>query len=338
MPNPHNELFASKPLEFFKQNSVVPPSDGGQTQVDLKTLWQDTTGVVKYTSTDKVTEATIPDGQRVVWVNFERMGKDRNEAEALTFKVSLTPKADWVPIHFLPWRSMKVVHTTIPEIDEKDLGHAGDTNPHLFFTAAINGCSVFVTGSPRNPAVYHAGIDGTLSLNAVDFWRDRLDEIFASSGMGSPSYKEVNKSDYVKDDQFLDPRTTETAKRYEDWLRSHHSGEFGIQEVKPWGCVFGIRYGRLWSFYLQENATISYLRIVRKKDVVKKDVHGKTVLFEKDTGANIETMNFKKKFGLLTRKHTLYASVHRTSRPMIVREFYPSGNAKITVSDEYRAV
>jgi hypothetical protein len=61
------------------------------------------------------------------------------------------PALGRVPV-FLPWETGACVRTTIPDVATL----AGQTDSHLFFTAAISGCSIFFQGTARNPAIFHA--------------------------------------------------------------------------------------------------------------------------------------------------------------------------------------
>src|SRR5687768_14128981 len=59
---------------------------------------------------------------------------------------TLQPGASSLAVQWLPWLSHSIVGLTL------------GASPDIFVTAAINGCSVFVTGAPNAPTVYHAGI------------------------------------------------------------------------------------------------------------------------------------------------------------------------------------
>jgi hypothetical protein len=136
--------------------------------------------------------------------------------------------------------------------------------PDIFFTAGINGCSVFVRGPLNAPTVYHAGIDGPLpGGDAVAHWRNLFRAV-----AGNPAvFGEVNKlhyanakrRDYNPDmagpdaDQVVGTADSQT---YRQFLKGLHGDALGIEQVVPWGAVFGIRTGGNWTFYLQENVQI----------------------------------------------------------------------------------
>ncbi len=200
-----------------------------------------------------------------------RMGfvmRSQNERGALDL-VDIASNTRGSLFYFLPWKSKRIIKLAIP---------AG--GPDFFYTAAINGCSVFVTGTTQAPTVYHAGVDGELpdeykdnsvadlfnpaqAGNAPLFWR-RLLKRTANITDGD-ILGEVNKNHYVK--KIVAPLaksslydwidSTAHARVYEATLQ----GQPGItpKYASPWGSVFGLRdVNGDWSFYLQENMTIVY--------------------------------------------------------------------------------
>ena len=211
-------------------------------------------------------------------------------------------RAGYAPCWFLPWKSKRIVKIKIEDYTTNGTntvafqpggGIAPLPNPDLFFTAAINGCSVYATGSGRTPSLYHGGIEGEMTGKIADVaynalggtseavW-DSLVEggIYNATGPLQPrgarvatkatklNYSTVNRSDYVAErdahGQHLQARdgklTTSRALEIERSL----AGRFGVTEVgvSPWACVFGLRdtTGN-WSLYLVKNAMVSYKRL-----------------------------------------------------------------------------
>lgn len=189
-----------------------------------------------------------------------------NELGALDLSVD---DPDRNNLWFLPWLPDHIIGMRIP---------AG--GPDLFFTAAINGCSVFFSGNPAWPMVYHAGTGGSINAakfgkrelpkasdlvkaakkeNAALFWRNLLHRVEPSTRL-DPTLGEVNKTHYVKDGtlgSFDGGHTTKRADIYDSLLRQLHP-DLGIQLVVPWASVFGFRKQGRWEFYLQENCTVRY--------------------------------------------------------------------------------
>ena len=184
---------------------------------------------------------------------------------------------------WLPWQSRHIVKLHIDCLGgPQDAAGQNFQNPGLFFTAALSGCSVFVRGHMQQPSVYHAGIDGKLfdagkvkgvfnktaiksgklGSNSANFWRRAMGGMDVGPGgtKWSGQYKdnlaEVNLNHYVNDKA---TGTTINAGGLEKFIRKNKE-LYGIDvlAVVPWGCVFGLRFGTVWHFDLQQNATVVY--------------------------------------------------------------------------------
>ena len=135
------------------------------------------------------------------------------------------------------------------------------------------------------------------------------------------------------------PTTTATAAAFEDWLKSNQSTDFRVQVVSPWACVFGIRFGRAWSFYLQENATASILRYIKKSDTEMVRVHDHLKERRlKGTGGVVTTESQKVKSGPFAKTETIYMTKQDVSRPLRIREFFPTGGGVIKIQDEVKRI
>src|SRR5579884_273844 len=107
---------------------------------------------------------------------------------------SAKSQSDWIPVYFLPWADNFVISLTIP----KKAPTTGP-DPSVFLTAAINGCSVFVQGTPDQPTIYHAGGEtkrGKDHFRAAGFWREVVMN-FADTSKGK-FQSEISKVDYIK--------------------------------------------------------------------------------------------------------------------------------------------
>ena len=85
-------------------------------------------------------------------------------------------------------------------------------------------------------------------------------------------------------------------------MKSEVDKTIRVKSVKPWGCVFGIRTGLLWKFYLQENVTTRYATLQKQKYAL----------------------------GLRTRK--VEVNIVEVGRPAVVREIFPDGGACVNFS------
>lgn len=250
--------FTSDPLAFMQQYPVwpVPGVDvarGGDFTVD-----------------DRGDDPTL----RLALAPYGARGTGSQKLEAATTGQTLD-------VLYLKWASKRITKLTL------NMGFR-----RFFFTSAINGCSVFVTGNAQAPTVYHAGIDGKLidlsdhelagvpagcaraarAGDAPEFWR----LLIQARVHGIAIAAEVNKSDYVNDGTLVNRpglknwfawasvATTALAKEFGNTL--WYRGVLGA-EVIPWGSFWGMKDNNNdWSFYLQENA------IVIKSDATQKGV------------------------------------------------------------------
>jgi len=217
-----------------------------------------------------------------------------------------------------------MVFMTIPRKGVPPVGAAvGQPDPDIFFTAAINGCSVFFQGTAQNPTVYHCGGDPDYRPHpkmakvngfkkavrdpneAAEFWRAL---VLAHGDLTKGEVGgEVNKTQYIMDTPTADASEKRTANSdaYFKWLKKNKLADkdkFRIVEVRPWGCVFGVRTGDDWQFYLQENATITY--------------------------TSVRTTS---KLGGLS-KTRVDVDTYEVARPMYVREVWPNSGGAVKMT------
>lgn len=248
---------------------------------------------------------------------------------------------DKIPVYFLPWQSKSLLSINIPEYKEENIvqyGHGLEVDamsPHIFFTAAINGCSVFVTGDPAHPTVTHAGIsEGSTPYGneAAEFWSTLLTVHQMQRGTRGDVNYEINKADYVNATSKAKMNWTINSARYRTWLsRIPDDNPMKLEEVQPFGAVFGIRYGRLWSFYLQENASVKRYKIVKRK-VTKTEKRQVPVKF-----LGFKTSRFREKeFEIEVEEDARETSAQAV--PMRVWPFYPRGPRQVKYETIFRKV
>ncbi len=205
-------------------------------------------------------------------------------------------RAGWVPCWFLPWSSGRIIKLKIPDVGASPTINFGPgidpvANPGLFFTAGINGCSVFAVGAAGNPSVYHGGITPgalTMPLQPNETTEAAWTRLLGRVGTLAKPLGSVGKTDYVSElnnpagtddtDRVRSPRglklkTTRLADALETTLQS--KGNLTKLEVVPWGAVFGLRDPGTgsWSMTLVKNSTVTYLRLVQTvtKRFLRKD-------------------------------------------------------------------
>jgi len=250
--------------------------------------------------------------------------------DSLFGEASYDRSAQGVPVYWLPWNTAGAVISL--EIPTKGTRSAGRLDPDRFFTAAINGCSIFFAGTPANPTIFHCGGDTEVSgpSASAKFWRD----LMGSGKIGTTVLGEVNKEHYITTQGVksgpLNTTTTQAAKDYEVWLKTNSSKQLEIEQVAPWGCVMGMRDDAgNWKFYLQQNAAITYYTLKKKglfsDKMVRKQEKLKT--FEKDSGGVDQIITKKDQDGdtvMIDRKRVV-------SRPISFRQVWPNGKAGVRI-------
>jgi hypothetical protein len=235
--------------------------------------------------------------QLICFIRFKAV--ERDHIGALTFDTrfpdelpTAASRAGWIPCWFLPWASARIIKLKIPDVTTTPVINFGGgidpiPNPDLFFTAGINGCSVFAVGDARTPSMYHGGIDpgsGIVIPRGDDettetMWRRLIGRQHTAKFVGS-----VGKTDYISELQEADTTddgnrvrrggmvTTRRAAELEALLEA--KGSLSRVSVAPWGAVFGLRdAGGNWTMTLVQNATATYMRVIRtvKKRFLRSD-------------------------------------------------------------------
>lgn len=202
----------------------------------------------------------------------------KNEIGAMTFALkspsdlpTVVSRQGWAPVWWLPWQNSHLVKmkilgaAAVPSIAIGG-GVAPVANPGIFFTAAINGCSVFAVGDATAPSLYHGGVDGdftarTPTEKTEDAWRRLLGRVHSTKNIGG-----VGKTDYIKElpsgaNESGRLQTTNAAIALESTLQQN--GSLTNVSVRPFGMVFGLRdAGGNWTMTLVRNALVTYHRLV----------------------------------------------------------------------------
>ncbi|MFM9915483.1 MAG: hypothetical protein ACKVOX_06720 [Rhizobacter sp.] len=347
--NDETRLLRDRPLDLFRKFAVSPP-DGAVGDLVTDTLGMgsarrsrvmplsgrrniDMDGT--FSRFFKPGMGSIGEGfshaevnQKIAWIRLERM---EVRPGALTFQAVIPSGPDkvprgYLPVWFLPWESRHLIEMTIPPRSNDDDDDPED--PKLFFTAGINGCSVFVRGDPTSPTITHAGITQSQTPYGNDpasFWRHLLFANLAGQNVHSGKTWEVNNTNYINQTGVSGGAFTANTDRYLKWLQSLPSGPITVTQVDPWGCVFGIRYGRLWSFYLQENAVVHTYKIVSKYSTE-------------------QVTSTKKVMGLYNKEVTQDVAIKKlvrlqstANRPVRLSDFFPGkGGSQVNFIDKWQ--
>lgn len=218
---------------------------------------------------------SIPNASRTKRMYFHKPGDRYYNLQLLMHHVGAIP-LNSQEYYWLPWRTKYITSITLP-------ANPPVNSPTLFFTAYLNGCSVFIERRPPNNDVFvhHAGIEGRIGPELIDnlpagvhvrtrgelmfrhterFWRELYLDLIRvpvpALGRNMNNVVEVNKTRYIG---------TQRLQTFEDRMRNilTHRGirDQDIRDhlrLKGSACVMGIRQGANWRFYLQENVGLEY--------------------------------------------------------------------------------
>jgi hypothetical protein len=270
---------------------------------------------------------------------------------------TVASRVGWLPCWYLPWGSGKIYKLKISSNVTDPVLNFGPNidplpNPRLFFTAAINGCSVFAVGNQANPSMYHGGFDpGGLTSPVInnetteEAWRRLLGRVNTQKVVTS-----VGKTDYIteldhtvlndqraRDDQRLrvgmgltGPKTTAQADAFEARLQANQ--QLTNVTVNPWGAVFGLRDdNNAWHMVLVKNAQVNYHKFfaqtTKKTLFGKKSIPARTEGEMMPIGSTVPTLEPQGRADLAQialRPKT--EVIIRRSCNLGYHEFFPGGN------------
>ncbi|HWB83628.1 MAG TPA: hypothetical protein VG675_05785 [Bryobacteraceae bacterium] len=259
--------FTSISTGFLSARSIYdqkPHTQVGGAAIDSTLTIKGYSDKVAYTTLEEVVDFT---GQREI------------NAYKLFFRTAQEVGAnadDYIACWFLPWASNHLTKMRIPPKLPPRPG-VKFIDPDIFFTAAINGCSVMVAGDPKSPIITHGGTADSRSKlsednafqngNARQHWLNLFKQDLARSGNTSPILG-IHKDDYIN---YALTGTTREAAQYEKFLEDNRLQTMRIDSVRPQGAVFGLRDGTGdWSFYLQKKVTITFTRLRKIKKLIGK--------------------------------------------------------------------
>jgi hypothetical protein len=341
--------FLKNPLLFMRLHSMSPPNDSGNSWAgEFGTLAPGGTSVVPASNFDATTNegvfgATVERRTGAGGIRHVQMIKhpDANFPQAVGLKIApatgFRQDGSWLPVYWLPWASLRILSYSIPAVPQSLDEWDDEEFPRFFFTAGINGCSVFAQGSPHGPTVSHAGLNAKLSRSAGEFWRMQMAK--TKSGYSSEAITgEINTHDYMFKGGLA-------KKLAEDYLQFLDGGgnDFQLEIQSPFGCVFGIRYGRAWTLYLQKSVVFNKVRFYKRSGLTEHVASAhRTDYFAKDTGllARQETKQVGRRLGPVPlpgkKQVQVYSTSHRYSMPLQVEEMFPNRKVVGDLQDVFK--
>jgi hypothetical protein len=227
-----------------------------------------------------------------------------------------------VGAYYLPWGGMYVMSMKLPANPESN----------LFITSGLVGCSVFASGSPGQPTVYHAGTQGKYTGNVAAFWRACISTAAQRGGLKNlRQLHGINKNHYLNDPH---------ANRFENWMKDSLQNKLQIQRASPGGFVFGLRLYGDWQFYLQERLLVETVEFVKKTNgpVISnpysqsqsKLING-SLKTEKVTHTERKGVIFKKNVEVEIGCNIVRVVAH----PVSLRKFFPTGSFNTNLVEKW---
>lgn len=214
------------------------------------------------------------------------------DEQLLVMRVTYQPAADAVPCYYLPWKLNQLMRMKLKPSPKHPARGPGQQilQPELFVTAALQGCSVMVSGTADQPVVAHAnaqrilgpggeafgGLGGAHAL-AVQAKEQHMKDLHTRTRIGSPkegpkiggAYQDPIAQGYTVGGAHareymsaVDPTFESRVKklywsRFRPKAKPYRDGKPQIS-VEQYGTVFGVRNAGDWKFYRQSRTRVTY--------------------------------------------------------------------------------
>lgn len=219
----------------------------------------------------------VKGANRVLWATMTAHGNPAhlNRINVIFDEAQLS--GDYFPVFWLPWKAGETYRIQLKTSDKHWVVDRNKrlASPHVFFTAALSGCTIKVDGDPYQPTVYHSNAqthnvyvpppvrhaaEQWQMLRKVKHMERQMELAEAAHSVGSRHYapQTLDMSGYMGDALITGrPAGLKSAKAKTDSKIDPKS-----MDVEMGGTVFGIRsqtHG-LWSFYYQSWTKFYYLK------------------------------------------------------------------------------
>ncbi len=173
-----NKAFLADPVGFARQHILLPE---GNLKGNLKNHGNDF--------------HSVPSDERIVYCDIQMPGRNPNVTTPGVYTIRFDRKkhSNWIPAFWLPWDQGMIYKCTLKD-SRSGFSRLGD-EVSIFFTAALDGCSVIVEGVPDKPSVYHANAAEPGGINGPGFHNP--------NNLPDPGYGiRRARMDFMRDDLF----------------------------------------------------------------------------------------------------------------------------------------
>lgn len=276
-----NDQFLGAPAVFANNHTLYPFADAVVNQGQMKAL-----------SLSDGSQFTQVQGEnKVAWCNIvlatgfsgaippDITGDYRKDRDLYLMRITYAKSGEAFPVYYLPWAPNAVFRIKL----KPSPNHPTQTGmpffkttvePSVFVTAAVQGCSVIVSGDAKQPVVYHLNaqaVQGPLgeelsspndhdALAAANAKRLHMLGRYNLARTEKP--KEGRKAFGLHPPQTFTSQSAHVDDYMPDMLGTRHPALVarylhGVQgEVSQFGTVFGVRVGENWSFYRQTRTRV----------------------------------------------------------------------------------
>lgn len=283
----YNDDFTRNPHMFANTHTLYPYADPVTNAAHMKSLaLNDHTSFTEVRGDNKVAYCKIKAASEVRPLpgDMSAAVSYSDHIRLWVLRVKYTSSRGAIPCYYLPWQKDHMLRIKL----KPSVHHAATSGlrrevvePNLFVTAALQGCSIMVSGDPRQPVVYHlnassttgpagetfGGGDAQFDIAArakVQHMRGRFDMARAQHPKEGPpvggfTTAGAHVTDYMPGVKPMIATGLQARywPRVKNRARARRDGSPEIQ-VGQFGTVFGVRKSGLWSFYRQTRTVISY--------------------------------------------------------------------------------
>ncbi|EPX62046.1 hypothetical protein D187_009949 [Cystobacter fuscus DSM 2262] len=285
-----NAKFLQDPVKFAQKHAIAPVGNLLSNPANLKHKG----------NYDATTSYYQVEGQnRVLYCSVTASGVSNGDAGFNTSKdqniyslsIAQAQATGSFPIYWLPWKANQIIRTTLTPSKKHHLpllATAAFQEPHVFVTATVNGCSVFVEGSETEPTVYHANAGGTggsiETPHGLIAKVSRMETVYkafshhAVKKTPGPTGRSLSAGRYMSEQVGGVSRAQDDARiakqlgvnrnlapitviNEKGKSRVRHIGDF---KTITFGTVFGVRDPRTgaWTFYVQHRVRATHWKKV----------------------------------------------------------------------------
>jgi len=247
---------------------------------------------------------------------------DRDEKCEVQFVRAGGGDQNTIGAYYLPWGGMFVMSMKLPPAPATD----------FFFTAGLVGCSVFASGNPAQPTVYHAGTEGAYRGDVAKFWRRCIRAVARSKGQRVSTLAGIDKGHYLSNPQ---------AQAFENWVKQKVMSKLRVERTANGGFVFGIRHNGDWEFYLQDRVLVETLEFVKKP---KSGMSISQPLSPQQVSLTTGSTSVRPVMGTVTKGRIFKTTeeveigckiIRVVSHPVTLRRFFPAGSFTVNLVDKW---